>query len=83
VKTKTWTVGIAVLSLFAAPAYAQTISSDWSYDSNVEKVAFAGDCCDTCGCGDGWPDALRFLPIARYVIVSAQQERLTPPREVI
>ncbi|MCA9238538.1 MAG: hypothetical protein KDA44_23865, partial [Planctomycetales bacterium] len=65
-KIRTWAVGATVLSLFAAPAAAQTSASAWAYDTNVKSVSFGGDCCDCgdgcatgcdcgdpCGCGDG------------------------------
>ncbi len=60
-KIRTWKVGIAALALGASPVLAET--SGWSYDNNVNGVAFASDCCepacgaDACcdgvGCGDG------------------------------
>lgn len=58
---KTWTVGIAVLALATAPAFAETSSGQWSYDQNVVPVGCCGDdccgddcCCgDPCDCGDG------------------------------
>jgi len=61
VKIRTWKVGIAALALGASPVLAET--SGWSYDNNVNGVAFASDCCEpACGadeccddvaCGDG------------------------------
>ena len=45
---KTWTVGIAVLTLSAAPAFAETEVGQWSFDQNVVPVG----CCDDCCCGD-------------------------------
>lgn len=65
---KTWTVGIAVLTLAAAPAFAETSTGQWSYDQNVLPVGCCGDdccgdsccgddCCgDDCCCGDGCCD---------------------------
>ncbi len=35
---KTWTVGIAVLTLATAPAFAETGLGQWSYDQNVVPV---------------------------------------------
>jgi hypothetical protein len=60
VNYKTWTVGIAVLTLAAAPAFAETSSGQWSYDQNVVPVG-CDSCCgdDCCGddcCGDGCCD---------------------------
>ena len=51
---KTWTVGIAVLSLVTAPAFAEPGAGQWSYDQNVMPVACdscCDDCCDSC-CDD-------------------------------
>ena len=50
---KTWTVGIAVLALSAAPAFAE---QQIGFDSQVRGVAYAcDDCCDDCcdPCCDG------------------------------
>ena len=57
---KTWTVGIAVLTLATAPAFAETGLGQWSYDQNVVPVG-CESCCDEgcCGddcCGDGCCD---------------------------
>ena len=64
---KSWTAGIAVLTLAAAPALAQDLSQ-WSYDQQVIPVGCdsccGDDCCgdsccgdvccgDACGCGCG------------------------------
>ena len=55
---KSWTAGIAVLTLAASPAFAQDLGQ-WSYDQQVIPVGCCGDdCCgdDCCGddcCGDG------------------------------
>jgi len=54
VKFNSWAAGVAVLTLVAAPAFAEEsaeeILEQWSFDSNVQTVA-----CDSCGggCGDG------------------------------
>ena len=64
---KTWTVGIAVLTLSAAPAFAENGLGQWSYDQNVVPVGCdsccgdgccgddccGDDCCGDCCCGDG------------------------------
>lgn len=52
-KFKTWTVGIAVLALSAAPAFAQENLGQWSYDAQVKPVGCDSgcDCGDGCGCG--------------------------------
>jgi len=60
VNFKTWTVGIAVLTLATAPAFAETGLGQWSYDQNVVPVG-CESCCDEgcCGddcCGDGCCD---------------------------
>ena len=47
---KTWTVGIAVLALTSAPAFAEDNLGQWSFDEQVKPVS----CCDSgCDCGDG------------------------------
>ena len=64
---KTWTVGIAVLTLATAPAFAEPGLGQWTYDQNVVPVACdsccddgccgddccGDDCCGDCCCGDG------------------------------
>lgn len=54
-KFKTWTVGIAVLTLATAPAFAETSLGQWSYDQNVVPVG-CDDCCGDDCCGDGCCD---------------------------
>ena len=55
---KSWTAGIAVLTLAATPAFAQDLGQ-WSYDQQVIPVGCdsccGDDCCgdDCCDCGDG------------------------------
>ncbi len=54
---KTWTVGIAVLALSAAPVMAEQSVSDVSMDNNVQEICFGlldrgCDCGDSCDCGD-------------------------------
>jgi hypothetical protein len=57
VKIRTWTVGIAVLVLSGGRAVAETSTNGWSYDNNVNGVAFASDCCEPqCGCDDACCD---------------------------
>lgn len=51
VKIRTWKVGIAALALGASPALAG--AGGWSYDNNVNPVAFASDCCEDPCCSDG------------------------------
>ncbi len=49
-KFKSWTAGIAVLTLAAAPVFAEDNLAQWSYDQQVTPVG----CCDSgCDCGDG------------------------------
>lgn len=48
---KTWTVGIAVLTLATAPAFAETGLGQWSYDQNIVPVG-CNSCCDDGCCGD-------------------------------
>ena len=48
---KTWTVGIAVLTLATAPAFAETGLGQWSYDQNIVPVG-CDSCCDDGCCGD-------------------------------
>ena len=52
---KTWTAGIAVLTLAAAPVFAEDSMAQWSYDQMVTPVGCCDDgCCgDGCDCGDG------------------------------
>lgn len=47
-KFKTWTVGIAVLALSSAPAFAEDSLGQWSFDEQVKPVG----CCDS-GCDGG------------------------------
>ena len=47
-KFKSWTAGIAVLTLATAPVFAEDSLAQWSYDQMVTPVG----CCDS-GCGDG------------------------------
>ena len=53
-KFKSWTAGIAVLTLATAPVFAEDSLAQWSYDQMVTPVGCCDDgCCgDTC-CGDG------------------------------
>lgn len=54
VKFKSWTAGIAVLTLAAAPAFAEDGLAQWSYDQMVTPVGCCDDGCDSgCDCGDG------------------------------
>lgn len=49
-KFKSWTAGIAVLTLAAAPVFAEDNLAQWSYDQQVTPVG----CCDSgYDCGDG------------------------------
>lgn len=52
-KLKTWTVGIAVLTLAAAPVFAEESKSQLSFDELVKPVGCDSgcDCGDACGCG--------------------------------
>ncbi len=54
-KFKTWTAGIAVLTLATAPVFAEDSLAQWSYDQMVTPVGCCDDdCCgDGCDCGDG------------------------------
>lgn len=55
VKFKSWTAGIAVLTLATAPVFAEDSLAQWSYDQMVTPVGCCDDgCCgDGCDCGDG------------------------------
>ncbi len=55
VNYKTWTVGIAVLAMATAPAFAEPGQGQWSYDQNVVPVGCDSCCGDDC-CGDGCCD---------------------------
>ena len=49
---KTWTVGIAVLTLATVPAFAEPGLGQWSYDRNIVPVG-CDSCCDDGCCDDG------------------------------
>lgn len=53
-KLKSWTAGIAALTLAAAPAFAEDSLAQWSYDQMVTPAGCCDsgtDCGDGCGCG--------------------------------
>lgn len=53
-KFKSWTAGIAALTLAAAPAFAEDSLAQWSYDQMVTPAGCCDsgtDCGDGCGCG--------------------------------
>ncbi len=54
VKFKSWTAGIAVLTLATAPVFAEDSLAQWSYDQMVTPAGCCDsgtDCGDGCGCG--------------------------------
>jgi len=56
VKLKSWTAGIAALTLAAAPTFAADSMAQWSYDQQVTPVGCCDsgcDCGDSCDCGSG------------------------------
>lgn len=53
-KFKSWTAGIAVLTLATAPVFAEDGLAQWSYDQMVAPVGCCDGGCDSgCDCGDG------------------------------
>ena len=49
---RTWTLGMAVLTLTATSAFSNDSVSEWTYDGNVVAVA-CDSCCDDGCCDDG------------------------------
>ena len=55
-KFKSWTAGIAALTLATAPVFAEDSLAQWSYDQMVTPVGCCDsgyDCGDGCDCGSG------------------------------
>lgn len=52
-KFKSWTAGIAVLTLATAPAFAEDSMAQWSNDQMVIPVGCDSGCDSGCDCGDG------------------------------